>query len=177
MDARVLIKHSASKCNKELLQFLKKNVNYLRDRYSMKVIIVYAENIHILKTKIKQLPALIIEGGLFVGNQEIKKRLLSPHRSTIIPQADDLENYWNNVMNSKDQEEESETSIMDAVKAKTLEQTKTRTESLNSKRKQSKRSPSPVIYKGGAETSTISELDDDPYMKQYWENQEYSSDI
>ena len=57
MIANILVKHSASKCNEELMNFLHDNIKKINSKYNLKVIIVYNEMLPKLKNKITALPA------------------------------------------------------------------------------------------------------------------------
>jgi hypothetical protein len=164
MDARILIKHSTSKCNQELLQFLHQNLSTIKKKYNLKTIIVYDEHIAKLENCVKKLPMLIVGGKSIVGNADIKK-FLSP-TSTASADPCDLDDYWNKEMHSKDDDVDEDE--MDKVKNRALDQSVKRTTS-------SKKKP-PVKEDDEPDNIQLKDLDsiidDDPIMQKFWANQE-----
>lgn len=183
MDARILIKHSASKCNKELLEFLHKNIRVIKSRFALKVIIVYDDLIPKLGAKIKRLPVLIINNSAVTGNSNIRDRLISSIGVTKVKDVaqdkgcDDLHDYWNSEMHSgKDEQLDASEDLMEGVKNRALEQSQQHREA-QPKKKTSK----PVVSSAREDNiqletmqgDKISDLvDNDPIMKKFWDNQE-----
>ena len=130
MDVRVLIKHSASKCNKEMLSFLHQNINVIKKKFSLKVIVVYDDLIHTLGSKIKTLPVLIIGNDSVTGNTAIKKYLMRSDTETktvanhTTVDQHNLTNFWNTEMHSGTDNKMDETDdLMDSVKERALART------------------------------------------------------
>ena len=94
--ARILIKYSASKCNNDLLVFIKKNIQNIKKKYNFNILIIYDENISLLKDKIKKLPVLIINNELISGNGNIIQKLTEKTNVKKIPV--DIDNIWSDEM-------------------------------------------------------------------------------
>lgn len=184
MDARILIKHSASKCNKDLLTFLHTNVKNIRKKYNVKVIIVYSELIPKLGNSIKQLPALIMNGNVFVGNAKIKQQFVTT--TAAAPTAngiqdmgcDDLQDFWNQEMHSgADEQLNEDENLMDAIKSRAMDQTTKHREQLRPSKKKRETVVSSArqdnIQLDSMNTGKISEMvGNDPMMQKFWANQE-----
>jgi hypothetical protein len=182
MDARILLKYSTSKCNKELLNFLHQNIEFIKKKFSLKVLLVYDDQAHVLGNSIKTLPILIIPGESIVGNTSIKNYLLPPSnqsKKTVKPPDDcDLENFWNDEMHSgtSDNVDEAE-DIMDSVKRRVLDQSKQHREDGKNRGKKK----DPVVssvrqnnIKIGSGEKISDMVGDDALMQNFWENQEHS---
>jgi hypothetical protein len=182
MDARILLKYSTSKCNRELLNFLHQNIGFIKKKFSLKVLLVYDDQAHILGDSVKKLPALIISGESIVGNASIQQYLSPPSNNPqkIVKPPDDcdLDNFWNEEMHSgsNDNVDEAE-DIMESVKKRVLEQSVQHREDSNHRSKKKE----PVIsgvrqnnikISSGEKISDM--VGDDPIMKKFWENQEQS---
>ena len=184
MDARVLIKCSTSKCNKELLSFLHQNIDTIKKRFSLKVIIVYDDLIPKLGDKIKKLPVLIINGKVVTGNDAITQYLVSPSGKSNgkgnLPKdmgQSDLEDYWNNEMHSGIDDDTNEDDLMEEVKNRALEQSIHHREN-NSKQKKRKEKVVTSSRQDNIRLDKVNEdkisdmVDGDPMMQKFWENQE-----
>lgn len=185
MDARILIKNSTSKCNKELLQFLHQNISSIKKKNSLKVVVVYDELIPKLNNKVDKLPVLILDGKLITGISMIKQNLMSSqnvNKETKAPKAqgvcDDLEDYWNAEMHSgvDDSGDKSE-DLMESVKQRALDQSMEHRENKNKKEKRRDTSVSSTkqdnIKMEKINGDRISDMvNDDPMMKKFWDNQE-----
>lgn len=185
MDARILLKYSTSKCNKELLSFLHQNIDTIKQKFSLKVIVVYDNLIPKLGNNIKKLPVLIINGKPVTGNEAICKHLISGAGQSNVkgntPKdmgSCDLEDYWNKEMHSgADNEMDEGEDLMDAVKNKALEQSVHHRE--GKKPKQKKRDTVVTstrqdnILLDNVTGDKISDMvGGDPMMQKFWENQE-----
>jgi hypothetical protein len=184
MNASILIKHSTSKCNKELLQFLHQNIALIKKKYILKIIIVYDDMIPKLGKNIKQLPLLIVGGNSIVGNAAIHQHLApSVGESTVIGKTPkdvsncDLDDYWNKEMHSGvDNDMDENDDLMDAVKRRAMDQTQHHQETNKPKKKKcepivsSTRRDNIQLQNVGDKISDI--VSDDPVMKKFWENQE-----
>jgi hypothetical protein len=183
MDARILLKYSASRCNKELLSFLHENIDTINGKFKLKVIIVYDDLIPKLKNKVNKLPVLIINGKPVTGNSAIRQHLTSKVEqggkdNSKGMESCDLENYWHNEMRSG-VDEDSDDNLMDIVKSKALEQSIHHRE--NSKAIASKGSKKNTVKPTtrqesiklkGVDRDKISDIEEDPFMKGFWDNQE-----
>jgi hypothetical protein len=185
MDARILLKYSTSKCNKELLSFLHQNIDTIKQKFSLKVIVVYDNLIPKLGNNIKQLPVLIINGKPVTGNAAIRQHLVpavgKPSIKGEAPKdmgACDLEDYWNKEMHSGvDNDMDESEDLMEAVKNRALEQSVHHRETGKPKQKRretvvtSARQDNIVL-----DTVTGDKISDmvggDPMMQKFWENQE-----
>jgi hypothetical protein len=185
MDARILLKYSTSKCNKELLSFLHQNIDIIKQKFSLKVIVVYDNLIPKLGNGIKKLPVLIINGKPFTGNAEIRQHLVSDvGQSSIKGKAPkdmgscDLEDYWNKEMHSgvdNDMNEGEE--LMETVKNRALEQSMNHRETSKPKQKRREAVVTSTrqdnIRLDKANGDKISDMvGGDPMMQKFWENQE-----
>ena len=185
MDARILLKYSTSKCNRELLSFLHQNIHTIKKNFSLKVIVVYDDLIPKLGTKIKKLPVLIVNGNPITGNQAIRQHLVSPDGQSSIKEKTpkdmghcDLEDYWNKEMHSGvDNTMDESEDLMETVKNRALEQSMNHRES--SKPKQKRRDTVVAnarqdnIQLDAISGDKISDMvDGDPMMQKFWENQE-----
>jgi hypothetical protein len=179
MDARILIKYSTSKCNKEILQFLHQNIVSIKKKFALKIIIVYDDLIPKLGKNIKQLPVLIIDGKTITGNSAIYKHLTVSKIAAVSKKASgsDLEDYWNKEMHSGvDNELDENDDMMDSVKKRAMDQTHHHKE--NSKQKQKKRATIiPDSREDNIQLQNVGEkisdlVSDDPMMQKFWANQE-----
>lgn len=187
-EVRILLKHSASQCNRALLGYLHTNIDSLKRQLQVKTIIVYDNEISVLNGKIKQLPALIVSGRApITGSDAIKKYLNQYTAGLETGDAFDLDNYWNDEIRMREGEGDSdaEGDLMDAVKSRALEHTEHRksvTKSRNQKQGSSHVDDDIPARSGGShkeDDSPTSDnicmepiVDDDPDMAKYWANQE-----
>ena len=183
MSAYVLLKHSNSKCNKDLLSYLHSKSSALKKKIKIKIVIVYSNIAPILRGKISKLPALIINGSYVTGNRKITDNLSSiidngPNGSDdkcSITGSSNLQDYWSSEMYSREQEGENDEDQMEKIKQKAIDQSIVHKEQLDKKPKFKKTIVSSSDDNLKMDTLTqddISSMDDDPYMKKYWENQE-----
>jgi hypothetical protein len=185
MEARILVKHSASKCNKELLNFLHSNIKRIKQKYSLKVVVVYDDLIPKLGEKIKQLPVLITSDGAITGNTAIQQKLVSKlgitNAKTAVPARDmgtsDLQDYWNSEMHSGvDEPLDQSDVLMDAVKNRAIDETSKHRESRPKKKKRETITSSARednIQLDNVKGDKISDMvDNDPIMQKFWANQE-----
>lgn len=180
IEAKILVKHSASKCNKELLDFLHKNIKTIKKAYGIKVIVVYDDLVSKLPKKIKRLPVLILKGTLLTGNEAIfqrfKETFTNKPKPPTITVSEDLQDFWHKEMHNGGDNENPDDVIMESVKNKALETTMRRQEA----RPKQRRRHNSVKSNGGGnikldnlQSSKISDLvGDDPIMKKFWDNQE-----
>lgn len=185
MDARILIKYSTSKCNKELLSFLHQNIYTIKKKFLLKVIIVYDNLIPKLGNSIKKLPVLIVNGNAVTGNAAIRQHLVSEIEQSGIKGKlpkdmghCDLEDYWNKEIHSGvDNDMNEEDDLMEQVKNRALEQSMQHREN---NKKQPKRRETVVtstrqdnIRLDNVSGDKISDMvSGDPMMQKFWENQE-----
>lgn len=185
MDARILIKHSTSKCNKELLSFLHQNIGTIKQKFSLKVIVVYDNLIPKLGNDIKKLPVLIINGKPVTGNVAIRQHLVSDVGQSGIKSkapkdmgACDLEDYWNKEMHSGvDNDMDESEDLMEAVKNRALEQSIHHKEISKPKQKNRETIVTSArqdnIRLDNVSGDKISDMvGGDPMMQKFWENQE-----
>ena len=175
--ARILIKYSTSKCNKDLLDYLHRNIEDIKQRFDLAVVIVYDELISKLGNDIKKLPVLIVKNRGIVGNEEIQKFLMVKNNKVVKKvvrrdNSDELNDFWNDEMHSKIDNDIEENDIMDKVKHVALEQTMQYKED-SQKKKDKKREPEDNIKTENISSDKISDMvNEDPIMKKFWENQE-----
>ena len=134
-DVHILIKHASSDFNKDLLSYLHNNIEQLKKQYNIKVVVVYNNMIPKIRTHIKRLPAMVVDGMLHTGNDAIKKRLsvntvssAGGMQDSIYP-PNTVDSFWEDEMyNSSDDKSDDETSIMadvmDKVAVRTMEHSK-----------------------------------------------------
>lgn len=178
-SCRVLVKYSMSKCNKDLLEFLIRNVDVIRKRCSLQVLVVYDENITMLKGKVSKLPALIMGGRVITGNSAIRKMLLPPvGPAQAAAQKDtgssDLQEYWSQEMHANDDNEDDEDGVMEKVKHAALGRSIQHQEQ-HAKKKPKKREPVTTdnnIAMADIQGASVADLETDPYMAMFWANQE-----
>lgn len=183
MDARILLKCSASKCNRDLLSFLHSRHKTIKKGFKLKVIIVYDDIIHKLgKGGIKKLPVMIINGKAITGSTAIQKRLSqcdsktpSASVASSIDEGCNLEDYWNQEMHSGE-DDTNENDLMEQVKNRALEQSIHHRES--STKSSHKKDPTIAsdhmdnIIMDDIGGDKVSDLESDSIMKKFWENQE-----
>lgn len=185
MEARILIKNSTSKCNKELLQFLHQNIGSIKKKFSLKVVVVYDELIPKLGNKIDKLPVLILNGKLITGISMIKQNLMTnpavKEKKEPKGVCDDLENYWNAEMHSGVDEsgDGGDEDLMESVKQRALDQSMEHRENIKAKEKRRDNIVSSAkqdnIKVEKINSDRISDMvNDDPMMKKFWDNQECS---
>lgn len=184
MDARILLKYSTSKCNKELLSFLHQNIDTIKQKFSLKVIVVYDNLIPKLGNDIKKLPILIINGKPVTGNAAIRQHLVSAvvQSSKGKEQKDmgscDLEDYWNKEMHSEvDNDLDESEDLMETVKNRALEQSIHHRETGKPKQKRKEAVVTSTrqdnIRLDNVNGDKISDMvGSDPMMQKFWENQE-----
>lgn len=185
MDARILLKYSTSKCNKELLSFLHQNIGTIKRKFALKVIVVYDNLIPKLGNGIKKLPVLIVNGKPVTGNAAIRQHLTSAvGQSSIKGRAPkdmgycDLEDYWNKEMHSGvDNDMDASDDLMEAVKNRALEQSMQHRENHKPKQKRRETIVSSArqdnIRLDNVNGDKISDMvGGDPMMQKFWENQE-----
>lgn len=183
VDCKILIKYSTSKCNEELLGFLIRNISDIRKRYALQVLVVFDENIPMLKGVIKKLPALILRNNVITGNSAIRKTLLPSVGSVGSVGSlsgmknNDLHDFWSEEIHGKDDNNMDEaTDIMESVKSRAMQQSVQHREKSKKTPKQRK-----TIVSGASENIAMSDIQggtisdlvaDDPMMAKFWENQE-----
>jgi hypothetical protein len=183
--ARVLIKYSTSKCNKDLLDYLIRNISSIKKRYNIRVLKVYKNNFDIIKGKIDRLPALIIDGRVYTGNSNIKKQLsATSRRQKTTTQYDplDLSNYMASEMSMErkmqddcDEGDETMKNVEKIAAERTLQRKEHFERRKNKKRSVSIQEPIQQSSRGNnIKTGEISiaDMEDDPFMKKMWANQE-----
>lgn len=185
IEARVLIKHSPSKCNKELLDFLHRNIKSIKKKINIKVIIVYDDLISKLPKNIKRLPVMILHGVAVTGNADIRQRIIAMLGTTQVKSkqpirdmgASDLEDFWNGEMHNGTDNEHPDDTLMETVKNKALDVSMKRQETTPKLKKRS----NPIISSSRNDNiqleqikgNKISDLvDNDPMMQKFWANQE-----
>ena len=184
----ILIKNSSSKCNEELLTWLHSNINTIKKKLSLKVIIVYENLYPKLDGKIKKLPVLIVNNGTVTGNAAIKKSIsglvsTAPQSSQQpatqpLGNNNDLTDFWNAEMHSGgDEDNGSEEDVMDQVKRKALNVSSEHKASLKQKPKRRETivssSRDDNIQMKDIEPAKISDMvGNDSMMQSFWENQE-----
>jgi hypothetical protein len=185
VTCKIIIKHSTSACNKELLSFLLINIAGIKKRHALKVLIVYDNEISTVKGKLSRLPALITSNGkVFTGNSDIRGYLSTTNTSTKKTEkqqqgsgGDELENFWHSEMHSKDDGggEDEENDLMEADKQRALQHTIDLQEK-NNKTAKKKKAPPPSVHVEStpqhAGNVKISDMTNDPMMAKFWENQE-----
>lgn len=178
MDARILLKHSTSKCNQELLSFLHQNIGTIKQKISLKVIIVYDELIPKLGNNIKQLPVLIMGGKSITGNNAICQQLSVSLDKTVVKKdaaPSELSDYWNSEMHSGvDDDIGDNDNLMESVMRRATEQSLNHKEISKPKKKSDSRSKTRddniQLQDVGDKISDL--VDDDPMMQKFWANQE-----
>ena len=166
------MKHSTSVCNRELLNYLHENVNILNRSYNLKVIIVYNEMLPKLKGRISSLPALLIGNTVTIGNTNIKNKLENTRQ--IQNENDSLDDFWNAEIRTEGDNVDEEDGVMEKAKTRALEM------AMSQKKQPTKISTAQQSKTHTRTTKKITEakiVDDDPFMRKYWENQEESPGI
>lgn len=185
VQARVLIKHSPSKCNKELLDFLHRNIKTIKKKYELKIIVIYDDLISKLPKTIKRLPVMITSGVATTGNVAIRQKLIAALGTTQVKTAShikdmgatDLQDFWNNEMHNGTDNDRPDDGVMEAVKDRAM---KASVERQESRPKQKKRVKSAIannreenIQLEQIQGNKISDfVDNDPMMQKFWDNQE-----
>lgn len=163
----IFVKHSNSKCNKELLSYLLQHKQRLKKEYNIKVIIIYEYMIPKLDKKITKLPVFINNGNIITGNEAIINYIKPKQNKQI---SDDIHSFWNNeIISGGDDELED---VSEEIKNKTLDRMMERKESIPVVRKKKE-----TIENTDVPLNTdmsISDMDTDPIMRKYWENLESS---
>ncbi len=88
----IFVKHSNSKCNKELLSYLLQHKQRLKKEYNIKVIIIYEYMIPKLDKKITKLPVFINNGNIITGNEAIINYIKPKQNKQV---SDDIHSFWN----------------------------------------------------------------------------------
>lgn len=176
---KILIKYSTSKCNKDLLSFLHRNIDRIKQHFNISVVIVYDDLIPKLGNNIKRLPALITKSYNITGNEEImkfltvkntiKKRITAPVKAE---NNDDLNDFWNTEMHSNLDNDIEENDIMEKVKHKALEQTVQHTEDIQRKKDKKEKKIENIKTEDLSSDKISDMVNEDPIMKKFWENQE-----
>ena len=164
------MKHSASICNKELLFYLHENINRINRNYNLKIIIVYNEMLPKLKNRISSLPALLIGDVVTIGNTNIKNRLENTKKQPVI-ENNSLDDFWNAEIRTEGDNVDEEDGVMEKAKTRALEM------AMSQKKQQPTKSSTKPFTKVSTTLKKIQEakiVDDDPFMRKYWENQEES---
>lgn len=184
MKAYILVNKTASECNRDLLSFLHNNTSSIKSKLvnrTVKFIQYYNKSNH-SKLKIKSLPVLLVNNKKFYGKSAIKKYILSgnvkSNKTSVKNTSDDLQSFWKEEMYSKEDNVDTDESIMDDVRKRALDATMIRNEQNNSK-KRKPRNPLPTPRKNNIEiepinTDNIADMVDDPMMAKFWANQEYT---
>ena len=175
--AKILIKYSTSKCNRELLEFLHSNVYDLNEKIKWSVVIVYPNITSKLDNRIKKLPALIINKTIITGNSSIKKHLLSITSRSVSKTSDtrsnSLKSYWDEEMYSGKDNEEEDTKVMETIRQRALEVTIDRQEQNKPKKKPSRITREDNVQIENVNADDISSMvKGDPMMEKFWANQE-----
>jgi hypothetical protein len=191
--AYILVKYSASKCNKSLLDFIHTHKNKIGKIFNLNVVIVYDDMIAKLDSKIKHLPVLIIPGNFITGNKSIKEYIIKTiappgnkqkqqqQKQKGVASVSELDDFWNNEMHNNTEDNECEgDNIMDNVRDKAIEQSIQHQKSAAPKRKKltpSKYNDKDNVKVGNIKTGKISDMiegggNEAKMMKQFWDNQE-----
>jgi hypothetical protein len=194
MATRILLKYSASQCNKDILYFLSSNINEIQQSIPLKVIIVYDEMINKLGGKIKKLPAMVYASQIIVGNADIQKfisdkigqgkngnsnnSVKSKVEGLQSTTNNDLNDFWNSEMHSGEDESntgEGSDEMVETMKSRALNQTLQHNEQLKprTKKRESVMTTSDDSNMSlSTDNDNISQMDDDPIIQKFWENQE-----
>lgn len=185
MKAYILVNKRASECNRDLLSFLHNNTNSIKKKLANirhnKFVQYYNKGTH-SKLKLKSLPALLVKNQKIYGKSAIKKYILSgtvkPNKSSVKDTSNDLQSFWKEEMYSKEDNVDTDESIMDDIRKRALDATMTRNEQTNSRKKKPRNSlPTPResnIETEPINTDNIADMVDDPMMAKFWANQEYT---
>lgn len=160
----VIVKYSASACNKELLDFLKTNIARINKQEKLKVVIVYSHLTDKLQGKIKTLPVMVSNGTLITGVSSIISEL-SPRQIKQKENTTNLQDFWKEEMISTDDNDDE--NIMDIAKNKTFTD-------MNNRRNGTRHSSKANSNTSNNFDGEISSMDSDPIMKKFWANQEYT---
>lgn len=181
MKLWILIKNNPSKCNKNLIRFLKSKIRKIKKKYKLRVVIVYEDLYKTLPPGITKFPVLITEQGkMAIGNTQIikniNKTINENNTSSYAPPSDNINDYWSQEMFSKEQENNEESSdLMENVRQKALNRTMNHRDEMNKtkkKRMQSTDGPEEREKLDIIQSDSISNFTDDPMAKKFWENQE-----
>lgn len=173
VTARVLVKHSASACNKKLLGFISDNLDSIKKRMDLKVLIVYDKDIAKLGGVIKKLPAMVIGGTVVTGNKSIIRKLTSSgkKKSDGKESSNSLEEFWNaEMMSGVDNPRNN--GPMDDVLNKASSRSMEHNEAVTRVRKRSPTLTGDNVKAPAFGADNPSEMTNDPIMAKFWENQE-----
>jgi len=169
----VLFKNRASECNKELLDFLHRNIGKIKGHFQLTATIVAKHPDH-------QLPAARIGDKLIVGKSAIINELKTMYSDSMRPKTDDdvWRTYITEQMQSGDNESEDRSGdIAKKLAAQAFQQREDNNKSRN-RHNIPKSQPSKNVTKRTGQSlskspgeTLPSELEKDPMMAKYWANQ------
>jgi vacuolar-type H+-ATPase subunit F/Vma7 len=185
IQARILIDYKSSKGNKDLLEFLHNNINSIKKKINIKVIIVYNDLIPKLPKNVKRLPVMITTGLSTVGVKNIKQKIINSIGTTDVKSKDhvkdmgvsDLQDFWDSEMHNGKDNDNNDDNVMESVKNKAMEVSIQRQESTPKQKKKLE----PIVSNNREENIQLEQIqsekisdmvDDDPMMKKFWDNQE-----
>lgn len=174
----VLLKNTASDCNKEVLEFLHRNIGKIKTHFKLKAVIVTQKIDH-------KLPAVKIAGNLTVGKTALIEELKTAYAEKARPKTDDdvVRSYMDTQMATGDNEDSDRSGDI----AKKLASEAFRTREANNAARESnvpkakpkghgslktKKTKSDNVGDGlTAGQSLPSDLEKDPLMAKFWANQ------
>jgi hypothetical protein len=177
----VYMKLSTSACNKELLEFLHRNIGKLVDFYKFRATIIKSS-----KDVEFDLPALVIDGKTISGAQKIIAEIKRVYKVKITPRSDTeiVDDHWRDAINTPDPEEDDPgkdiaRKVAEAMQARAKDPVDNVSKSTpvgypqpRPRAKSKKHKGGGGDGGGGAATTDgrkPSELETDPMMKKYWE--------
>lgn len=173
---QVLFKNSPSECNRELLEFLHRNIDKIRKYFQFEAVILTTKPPH-------KLPAVQIDDKLVVGKTAIIDELKSLYLEKNIPKTDDdvVRSYITEQMQTGDNENTDRSG--DIAKKIAAESFRKRENAFVPGRKSNiPKSQPPLVPRGrkvkthdpgtsGVHETLPSDLEKDPMMAKFWANQ------
>jgi hypothetical protein len=166
---QVLFKNRASDCNKELLEFLHRNIGKMKTHFTVKAVILKDKPDH-------QLPAVQIDDKLIVGKTAIINELKTLYAEKSKPKTadDDVRSWITEQMNTGDNESEDRSGdIAKKLASDAFRKREEYNEFRNAKPKPSgiSKKPKPISKTNKPSETLPSELEKDPMMAKFWEGQ------
>ena len=177
IQIEIMLKNVASDCNKEVLEFLHRNIGKIKMHFSLKVVIVTQKLNH-------KLPAAKIDGNLVVGKTAIIEELKTSYAEKIKPKTDDdvVRSYMDSQMATGDNEDSDRSG--DIAKKLAAEAFRTREQNSTSRNSNVPKSnpKSSSFHKTSKKQAPVgdgmtpgqslpSDLEKDPLMAKFWANQ------
>ena len=170
MQIQVLFKNRASDCNKELLEFLHRNIEKIRVHFRIQAIILTTKPAH-------KLPAMIVKGKTYEGASAIMNKLKTMYLNKVRPKTDDdrVRSFMAEQMATKDDDNDQNTG--DIAKKLAAEAFKKREQNQQSRKSNIPKSSPAITAKArpgkkqsGIKETLPSEMEKDPLVAKFWAN-------